>query len=393
VHVVLSLVAGAVAWQLQERRLLEQAEERAQTVSSLARFLGSETVRSQMEELTGYRIRRLQSAVPTRPGTIQLREAGDLIEIDYRNQAYQDARRNLLWGTSAFVLLGVLAFGLVAWALSWTLARPLEALAASARSIGDGDFGSPVPQAGGGEIGTLARDLEAMRTRLRALDEANRQAERLATLGSFTAVIAHEVRNPLTAVRLTVQVLARKHGEDESLCTIMNELERLDLIVDELLAFSKGISVDLRDCSLRAVADDVLRLLRRQSEHAGVGLQVRGDDALVRADPDRLRQLLLNLVLNAIQAQHGGGEVRVILEPGGFRVEDDGPGLDTEMVDRAFEPFRSGRSEGTGLGLHIARAIAEAHDASLHYRPGESGGATFSLTGLPTAGALAEEDG
>jgi len=236
----------------------------------------------------------------------------------------------------------------------------------------------------------LAHELEQMRRRLNELDRQHRQDERLATLGTFTATIAHEVRNPLSAVRLTVQMLAKRMGDDAGVQMIMEELERLDLIVDELLAFSKGMYVSLQACRLRAVADDVVRLLRRQAEHAGVLIDISGD-AQVSADPARLRQLLMNLLLNAIQAVQGhdtgdaDGRVAIAITADGFTVTDNGPGVTPDLAARLFEPFTTNRAAGTGLGLHLAKAIAEAHGAQIRLDQQHHPGARFVLSGLAPA--------
>jgi two-component system, NtrC family, sensor histidine kinase HydH len=222
-----------------------------------------------------------------------------------------------------------------------------------------------------------------MRARLLELDRQHRKAERLSTLGTFTATIAHEVRNPLSAVRLTVQMLARKQPSEQSLAMITTELERLDLIIDELLGFSKGMSVRPQECDLRTTVEAVVAMMRRQADHAGVAIAVTGS-AMVTADPSRLRQLAMNLLLNAIQAQHGGGHVRIVINQDGMSIEDDGPGVDAVLVPHLFEAFSSNRPEGTGLGLHLAKAIADAHGARLVYDRG-SAGARFTLSGLAAA--------
>ncbi|MCK6490606.1 MAG: HAMP domain-containing histidine kinase, partial [Planctomycetes bacterium] len=243
---------------------------------------------------------------------------------------------------------------------------------------------------GDGEVGALARELEAMRARLVELDRRHRQDERLATLGLFTATIAHEVRNPLSAVRLTVQLAARAPGADARLAPLTDELDRLDLTVDELLGFARGMNVERQPCDLAVVAADVLRLLRRQADHAGIALALvpaPASAAPVQADPRRLRQLLLNLLLNALQARRDGraaSRVAVELAADGFAVADDGPGVDPALVPRLFDAFTSDRVGGTGLGLNLARAIAEAHGATLAYEPGNPG-ARFVLRGLVAA--------
>jgi signal transduction histidine kinase len=392
VHLILSVALGWTAWRWLDGSMRAQAEYSARSVGQVlaqGHFPLTPEVIAKMRTLTGYQFRVLDARTEPLPGTVQVAEAGKVIEIDYRTATYLRWSHAVLLGTLALILAGAAVFGAVAAWLAGQFAQPLERLAGAARIIGSGDLDAAVPEAGSGEIRQLARELEHMRQRLRDLDRQHRQAERLASIGTFTATIAHEVRNPLSAVRLTVQLLARKLGDDPSLALIMDELERLDLIVDELLGFSKGMTATCESCDLRPVAEGVIRLLRRQADHAGVTVMVEGA-ATVRADPARLRQLLMNLLLNAIQAQHvraagaGGGAVRVVIAADGFSVSDDGPGVDPALVPRLFEPFASGRPDGTGLGLHLARAIAEAHGAKLAYAP-QAKGARFVLSGLVPA--------
>lgn len=387
VYLVLSLVTAGVAWYLAHGALQNQAAERASTVAGLAPYMSNEMVRSRMEELTGYRIRILETDQDAPKGTVVVTtDQGQRIAVAYRNAAYRSAEQTILVTTLLVMLAGGGAFGGLAAFFAWREARPIERLAMAARRIGDGDWTQPVPIVGGGELRGLATDLESMRQRLSRLDNENRRAERLATLGTFTATIAHEVRNPLSAVQLTIQLLQRAQPDDQRLITIRDELARLDLIVDELLAYSRGIDVTPVDCELGAVAADCCRMLARQADHADVDLSVTGS-AAVSADPDRMRQVLLNLILNAIQAQVGGGAVRVIIQADGVVVEDDGPGVPTERQADLFDAFTTERAGGTGLGLHIAHTIAEAHGATLRYHDGDSGGARFVLAGLAPAGA------
>lgn len=371
-HLALSLAVGCLALWLVDGSLREQARQGAEAIAQLIAQGGFDPenpeVRAKIASLAGYEYRLVRSDAALDPGTVR-RAVGDglrAVEVSYLGAARERAIRAVVLGTALLVFGGTVAFGLVAWWLSRQLSRPIERLAESARRIGAGDLERAVPTVGSGEIVALARDLEHMRVRIRELDRQHRQDERLAAIGTFTATIAHEVRNPLSAVRLTVQLLAEQHGRDEATSMIIDEIERLDLIVDELLAFSTGMAVEPRPCDLRVVVDDTLRLMRRQAEHAGVTLSVAGG-ATLRADPARMRQLLMNLVLNAIQAQHGGGAVRILITGDGLVVEDDGRGVEPMLIERLFEPFATGRVGGTGLGLHLAWSIAQAHGAKLRY--------------------------
>jgi len=390
VHLVLTVVMGVIAWIWLDRSMRAQAEDSARSVGRVLAQGGfplTDEVMEKMRALTGYEFRVLSALSPPRTGTVQVAEAGKVVEVDYRSQAYLDASRAVFIGTLTMIIAGSAAFWMVAWWLAGQFARPVERLAGAARRIGEGDLERAVELVGSGELRSLAHELEQMRRRLRELDSQHRQDERLATLGTFTATIAHEVRNPLSAVRLTVQMLARKLGDDPGVRMIIEELERLDLIVDELLAFSKGMHVSLQTCDLRVVAEDVVRLMRRQAEHAGAHLVIDGA-GVVSADPARLRQLLMNLLLNAIQAVQGhdtgdaGGRVCITITTDGFAVSDNGPGVAAELAARLFEPFTTNRVAGTGLGLHLAKAVAEAHGARIRLDQEHRGGARFVLSGL-----------
>ncbi len=380
-YLVISVTAGWSAWRLIDRQLAQAASDSARRVAGVLAgggfTLNDRTLRL-MQELTGFDFDLVDGPARDDPGVVTAVisdgvHGGRLVEVRYHTAAHARASSAVLLVSALFVVGGAVACAAVSWLLSRYLARPLEVLDRSARSIGDGRLDEPVPVVGGGEVRDLAQTFEVMRCRLQQLDAANRRAERLATLGTFTATIAHEVRNPLSAVRLTVQMLARRYPDDSGLAMITDELERLDMIVDELLAYARGITINPGPCALEDVAADVIRLLRRQAEHAGVTMSVMGA-ACVQADAVRLRQALLNLVLNAIQAQHGGGAVRIKILADGFVVEDDGPGVAPELRDRLFTPFVSGQSGGTGLGLHLAHEILAAHGARLEYDDQAPGG-------------------
>jgi len=308
-------------------------------------------------------------------------EGGRMVEVSYRTAAYRAARREMLLAVVLVAGFGLILVVAVSWALARSVARPLERLADAARRIGGGDLATPVAAVGSGEPGALAADLEAMRARLADLERRTRDAERLAVLGTFSATVAHEVRNPLSAVRLTIQLLGRRLPGETQLAVLGQELERLDLIVDELLAYARGMTVNREPVDLAAAATSVVSLLQRQADHAGVAVAVSGAGR-ANADPMRLRQMLLNLVLNGIQAVQSGGRggtVSVQVADGRLVVADDGPGLDPVVADRLGRPFATTRADGTGLGLHLAAAVATAHGGSLTHQAGDPG-ARFVVT-------------
>ena len=385
VHLVLSVTAGYMLWLLMDGKLRSQASDSAHAVARLLTeggFTANQDVLTRMQELTGYKFTLMQESDTPSADLISVPigdGSGRTVFIDYRSQGYQEHLSVIYWSTLALLFGGLLIFIPVAWLLARRFARPLEILSSSAAQIGLGHWNQPIETSGSEEVQHLSRSLEKMRQQLIELDSDNRQAERLATLGTFTATIAHEVRNPLAAVKIIMQLLAKDYP-DARFGHIQDELERLDLMVDELLGYSAGMQVHLQACLLEPLVRDVLRLLQRQADHADVQIDVRGASS-VMADERRLRQLLLNLLLNAIQAQHGGGKVLIDIQADGFVVIDEGPGVPPELINDLFTAFSSRREHGTGLGLHLAKHIAEAHDALLHYERDERG-TCFILSGL-----------
>ena len=315
-------------------------------------FTLNDDVLQRMQDLTGYQFQIVTAneSVSDELVVVEIvNGSGERVAINYQTERYHDHVAVILFVTIAFVLSGVVIFIPVAWFIARRFARPLETLSLHAKTIGSGEWGQGIEVKGASEIESLSAALEQMRLQLNQLDSDNRKAERLATVGTFTATIAHEVRNPLAAVKIMLQLIHKDHA-DERIDHILNEIERLDLMVDELLGFSAGMEVQLAPCALESVASEVQRLLQRQADHADVSIEITGA-AEVMADERRLRQLLLNLCLNAIQAQHDGdGYVKIEVCKDGLLVKDGGPGVPEDLLPELFTAFSSRREQGTGLG-------------------------------------------
>jgi len=209
----------------------------------------------------------------------------------------------------------------------------------------------------------------------------------------MAAGAAHEIRNPLTGVSLLLDDLhdRRPLGEERSLAArALQELERLDGIVQELLAYARVDRVERSPCLIGEVLDQSLFLVKKQARSQGVSvsLHAAADLPRVHADPEKLKQALLNLYLNALQAMGGGGALQVEARrvPGGveIRVEDTGPGIPRGEAERIFEPFYTLRPGGTGLGLSIAHTIFSDHGGSVEVASEPGRGAIFFVR-LPEA--------
>jgi len=270
-----------------------------------------------------------------------------------------------------FVLMGVAGLGLVVvfgYLTAQTIARPLEKLAEQAKALPAGD----VARVGGGA--ELDHLVDAMN---RMLAEV-RRTERLAVMGRMAAGVAHEIRNPLSSMKMTVQMLREGVQDREPYNLLLREIERLELTAAEMV----GVSQPLRKERVRldTVVDEVLELMRRQLEHLSVRVEKRyapAPEMEVEVDVARFKRCVMNLVLNGAQAMPSGGALRVGVAGKGGRVRldvaDEGPGVPAEVRDRVFEPFVTTKQDGVGLGLALTKRIVEDHGGAIGFDPAERG--------------------
>jgi signal transduction histidine kinase len=245
---------------------------------------------------------------------------------------------------------------------------------------------SLLPQAGIALENALL--FKEQRERLRRMS----RADRLATIGELAAGAAHEIRNPLTAIKSTLQYLRSKHEDETSrklLAAAIEETGRIDEIVSALLSFSRPTEIKRERHDLREVLEESLDLVAFQARKAKVAVRRRFPDAalLIQGDKSQLKQLFLNIFLNAIQAMPDGGELAVEArlredQKAAVTVADTGEGIPEENMDRIFDPFFTTKKSGTGLGLSIGYNIVKSHrgDIEVKSRPGQG---TSILITLP----------
>ena len=291
-------------------------------------------------------------------------------------------RRDVLLPVAVAGALGLLVALILGLFVARTIARPVRDLADSVKGFAAGRFDGDIGARGPGEIGELQDAFVRMVGTIREGEKRLRESERLAALGRLAGGIAHELRNPLTAIRMAVETASvgdDTEGRLEARRIALAEIERLDRTLRELLDFVRPREPRLADVNVRALFTDVLALLRPQCDHLKVRLEMDApDDFEVRADPDRLKQAVLNLVLNGAQAQPRGGVVRLRAAAGGIEVEDQGPGIREEVKDSLLQPFVTTKAAGIGLGLAVVAQVAEEHGAELDFRTGADG-TTFRL--------------
>jgi two-component system, sporulation sensor kinase E len=222
-------------------------------------------------------------------------------------------------------------------------------------------------------------------TRQKAMEEELRRADRLRSLGELSAGVAHEIRNPLTGIATTAQVLKEKLEDEpekvEYINVILGEIKRLDDIIKNLLTFARPLVPEPSDFHISKVLEEAMTLMSEKASaskvHLSMQSELRDDQCLV--DGDQMKQVALNLIKNGIEACRDGGEIVVLLkeakDPKNILIEfsDTGEGIQPDAADRLYNPFFTTRPEGTGLGLSITRKIIEGHGGNIYYEsvPGE----------------------
>jgi two-component system sensor histidine kinase HydH len=235
----------------------------------------------------------------------------------------------------------------------------------------------------------MAEQLAKVNADLQSSFALLRRADRLSAMGELAAGLAHEIRNPLGAIDGAVQILTREQLPSETKREFVElaqrELERLKGIVNQFLNFARPQPPQRIAIDPALLLHSVAKLVGETAKMSGVTVRVEDSASVstIRVDPEQIKQVLLNLAINAVQAMPSGGHVtlRAITEDATVRLEvqDEGTGIDPENAERIFNPFFTTREEGTGLGLSIAERIVSQHCGDLECRRNSNQGMTFSV--------------
>jgi signal transduction histidine kinase len=224
--------------------------------------------------------------------------------------------------------------------------------------------------------------------------EFQRRVDRFASVGDLSAVIAHEIRNPLTGIRTTIQYVGSKMAQNSQLRTdlqdAIQELDRIEQFTTDLLQFARPKSFQLVEQDLNSILETVLDNLELQCREAEIAVKrdLTPNLPKIPLDRDAIQQVFLNIVLNAIEAMAGGGQFRVTSSVRRYRsrmavevaFSDSGCGISEEVVDKIFDPFFTTKPAGTGLGLSISLQIVREHGGRITVRNRSQGGVTFRLS-------------
>lgn len=224
------------------------------------------------------------------------------------------------------------------------------------------------------------------------IEEQLRDAERLSSVGEMSAVLAHEIRNPLASIRGTAEIMQNVFKPDdkhyEFLSMQIKETDRLDNVVKDFLRFARPVVIRPEPCNIREELKTIIALVSQETGEKKAGIELKAESLpIIKADGQKLRQAFLNLIQNARQAAGDDGHVKVTAEheqtdAGNFikiHVDDNGSGINTEIKEKLFEPFFTTKPDGTGLGLPTTRKIVEGHGGSIEIETSPAGGARFTV--------------
>lgn len=292
-------------------------------------------------------------------------------------------RPEQLWWTLTlnFRSVGILAaFWLLSASLAFVLARgivgPLRSLAKRLPHIGDGGEDSLPEAARSDEIGELARAYQRTRKQLADERRAREQNERLATLGRMATGLAHEINNPVAAIKLHAQLL-ECDAPSESIATILSENAKIEALVNQWMFLARPQPPAVASCDLADVVTECIRTVSPAAAHAKVNIVSNLTHAPAEVDRRRIAQAICNVLMNAVHAMSGGGELSIssTTEAGEVLLifRDTGPGFSAAALAKATELFYSEKEGGMGIGLSVTAEILKAHGGELRIANGERG--------------------
>jgi two-component system NtrC family sensor kinase len=315
-------------------------------------------------------------------------------ESDTARRSAERLRSQALLVVLACFALAIVLATLVGVYLMRSISRPVAALRAGAVRIGAGDLTARVDLPGDDELAELARVFDQMAADLARHQTQLLDAHRLASIGQVASGVAHEINNPLGVILGYVSILRREAelGSREELRIVEDEVRQCQAIVSGLLDLARPVRLDRTEVDLGEVAREAAARLEESGRADGVALQIRGgESSRVDADEAKVRQIVLNLLTNAVDAARDASATAAIVEIGWHvkdrrawvEIDDQGPGMSDEARARAFEPFFTTRKGGHGLGLAIARTLARAHGGDIQLEPRPDGPGTRAALCLP----------
>ncbi len=333
-------------------------------------------------------------------------QVGDIrggISINFSTESIDKAKQNnlfLMIGGGLFTsgLISLLIYSMI----YHNVIDPVQELETAAEKIGRGDFQSKIPVQRSDEIGDLARVLQSMQDEIQATMNKQVEYEKMYALGQLSSGIAHEIRNPLFAVRNDIDYLERKYNTSTEQGEIYREIEdglsRVSRIINSVLDYSRPHALEFGYHSISALVERTMALLGKQLEQEDVSVHLDFDEDLpqVKMDIHRMEQVLVNLITNAMNAI-SGTDGKIVIEAKSFDqaihliIRDTGCGMSEEELRHIFDPFFTRSRGGTGLGLTIVHRIIHQHNGDIRVKSTEGIGTEFIVT-LPVIHSKVAQD-
>jgi signal transduction histidine kinase len=318
-------------------------------------------------------------------------------EIQDSSQRLADRTRMLSFvriaGTTGFLSIALI----VAVAAGWQFTRPIKELSEAARKVASGQLDFHLEAKRRDELGQLSftfnEMIDGLKTK-REIEEKLNQSERAAVIGRMTQSIAHDIRNPLNVLKLTLGHFAAKlkpEGQAAGnqfislVSTMKDEIGRLEGLVNDLLDYGRPGPVSQEVFDMREVLKDSLSGVTAQAEEQSVEvfLELEDTPALVQGDIRRIQSSISNIVVNAVQAMQAGGTLKALLRRRDsvvvVSISDTGKGITDEHLNKIFEPYFSTKQSGFGLGLAVAKKVVEEHGGSIRVESRIGEGTTFTI--------------
>lgn len=287
-----------------------------------------------------------------------------------------EALSNIFWLIGITGVLVTIFFG---WILAYTIARPIDRLVSFSSRLGKGKFDASLPDGVKGELATLAGALDKMR---RDLARFHKEKE------TMLAQIAHEIRNPLGGIELLAGLvkedLAQSSISTEYINKILDEIAGLKALITSYLNYSRPLPAAPETVFVGEVIQEIEEIVSPDLQKKRISFTAHGNNPEIRFDRQHLRQILLNLVSNSIEAAYPGGNIIVEAQQNQkqaiISVSDDGTGIAEDNLASVFEPFFTTRGNGTGLGLTVCKKLCEENRAEIAVKNNSGKGCTFTIT-------------
>ena len=248
---------------------------------------------------------------------------------------------------------------------------------AATQTIADGQFTTRVAPSAITALNMLGVSINKMAAKLMEYEKQIINAARLKSSSQITAAMAHEIKNPLSGMKMLAQVIEKQPGQDpqrlKTIQALINEINRVDRLVSDLNTLAAPPKYSFAKVLPEAPLNEIIPAIQPKLSHLNIRLECDIDSPghKILLDRDKIKQVLWNLMINGAQSMPQGGRIQVSMRPGRsgeeieYRIKDEGPGIGEQNVEDLFQPFYTTKEEGIGIGLHVSRQIARAHNGRL----------------------------